>query len=151
MIALELLNVYISTEDRRLVRNIKRFRNLIKKFVRDVRSGTVKSDNDSDLLSILIKSDLYKDDEELLVDEVITFFGAGMKTIQTSTTNMLYFLMQNDDYLKQVCSETFPVIDKVKDNILEKLDYDAVMEFQDTAKIYSEVLRIQPPVSISSF
>ena len=75
------------------MRNVTRFRNLLKRFIKEVRAGQVKSENDSDLLSILIHSDLYRDDEDLIVDEIVTFFGAGMRTIQISTTNTLYYLL----------------------------------------------------------
>ena len=133
------------------MRNVTRFRNLIKRFIKEVRAGQVKSENDSDLLSILINSDLYRDDEDLVVDEIVTFFGAGMRTIQISTTNTLYYLLQNETLMKKVCEETFPVLEKVKANIIDGLDYDKVMEFNELAKIYSESLRIHPPVAISGF
>lgn len=133
------------------MRNVTRFRNLLKRFIKEVRAGQVKSENDSDLLSILINSDLYRDDEDLVVDEIVTFFGAGMRTIQISTTNTLCYLLQNENLMKKVCDETFPVLEQVKANIIEDLDYDKVMEFNELTKIYSESLRIQPPVAISGF
>ena len=46
--------------------------------------------------------------------------------------------------------EILPPVEKVKDNILEGLDYDTVMEFEYLHNCYSESLRIEPPFSFSS-
>jgi len=32
-------------------------------------------------MSILIESELFKNDDELIIDEIFTFFAAGMRTI----------------------------------------------------------------------
>ena len=45
--------------------------------------------------------------------------------------------------------EILPPVEKVKDNILEGLDYHTVMEFEYLHNCYSESLRIEPPASIS--
>jgi cytochrome P450 len=45
----------------------------------------------SDLMNILLETEFYqKNDDGLLIDEIITFFLAGMKTSQTTTTNLIY-------------------------------------------------------------
>jgi len=45
------------------------------------RSGKTKNYEQDDLISILLTSDLFKNDDELIKDEIVTFFLAGMKTI----------------------------------------------------------------------
>jgi cytochrome P450 len=43
-----------------------------------------------------------------------------------------------------------PFLDKVKDNLLNGLDYETVMEFQYLFQCYYESLRIEPPIAQSS-
>lgn len=55
---------------------------------------------------------------------------AGMKTIQISTTNLIYYLTKHPEYKEKLLKEILPPVEKVCDNIVEKLDYDTVMEFE---------------------
>ena len=80
----------------RYVRNCNSLRTTILKIINDRRNGKSHTYNDdSDLLSILLSTDFYKDQDDLMVDELITFFLAGMKTIQVSTTNLIYFMTKH--------------------------------------------------------
>ena len=64
--------------------------------INDRKSGASKSfSEESDLLSILIGTEIYKDHDELIIDEIITFFFAGMKTIQTTSANLIYYLAKD--------------------------------------------------------
>ena len=45
----------------------------------------------SDFLSLLLTDDLYKDDEELIKDELSTFILASSQTTATLISNTLYF------------------------------------------------------------
>jgi hypothetical protein len=49
--------------------------------IKDRRSGSTTAKLGVDLLSILTFSELYSEDEELILDELFGFFFAGMKTI----------------------------------------------------------------------
>jgi cytochrome P450 len=52
--------------------------------INDRRKGKTHSYNEdtADLLSILLETDFYqKNDDNLIIDEIFTFFFAGMKTI----------------------------------------------------------------------
>lgn len=57
------------------------------------------------------------------------FFMAGMKTIQVTTTNMIYYLTKNPEVKAKLMKEVLPPVEKVSDRIIEDLDYDTVMEF----------------------
>jgi cytochrome P450 len=115
------------------------------------RSGAKKSyDKSSDLLSILLASDIFHNEDELIKDEIVTFFLAGMKTIQVSTTNLIYYLQKHPEYKAKLLKEILPPVEKVKDNILEGLEYDTVMDFEYLRQCYSESLRIEPPAAIST-
>jgi len=86
----------MTSYDRRLARNIDRVRDMIRNQIKERRSGKTKSvDTHADLLSILIESEMYEKDDEMIIDEIFTFFLAGMRTIQVSTTNTIYHLLQN--------------------------------------------------------
>lgn len=52
-----------------------------------------------------------------------------MKTIQISTTNLIYFLTKHQNYKKRLLDEILPSVEKVHDNIVEGLDYETVIEF----------------------
>ena len=46
------------------------------------RSGAKKSyDSTADLMSILLTSGTFEGNDNLIIDEIVTFFSAGMKTI----------------------------------------------------------------------
>jgi cytochrome P450 len=78
----ELTRYAITPYDRRYKRNVMRFRAVLQKMIDDRRSGSQKSYGESsDLLSILLSSDVFHGEDELIKDEIVTFFLAGMKTI----------------------------------------------------------------------
>jgi cytochrome P450 len=60
---------------------------------------------------------------------MFVFFFAGMKTIQISTSNMIYYMEKHPEYKEKLLKEILPPVEKVKDNILQGLTYDTVQEF----------------------
>lgn len=48
----------------------------------------------ADLLSILLEDPLFKDDEEMIIDELITFFFAGSQTTAVSLSNLIMNAMK---------------------------------------------------------
>ncbi len=62
------------------------------------RSGVSLSERkDGDLLTILMSSEFYVNQDSMMIDEIFTFFLAGMKTIQVSTTNLIYYITKHKD------------------------------------------------------
>jgi hypothetical protein len=53
-----------------------------------------------------------------------------MKTIQVSTTNLIYYLTKHPEYKSKLLQEILPPVESVKDNIVDGLEYDTVMEFE---------------------
>lgn len=49
-----------------------------------------------------------------MIDELCTFFLAGMKTIQLTTANLIMYLTQNPDIKQRLLGETMPVVAKAK-------------------------------------
>ena len=75
-------------------------RSMFQEILNDRRSGKSKgahSDGSEDLLSILMSFEFYNGKDNEIVDELGTFFFAGMKTVQMTTANTLMFLAQNPD------------------------------------------------------
>lgn len=81
-----------------------------------------------------------------MIDEIFTFFIAGMKTIQVSTTNMFYYLHKHPEIKQKLLDQIRPPVQKVADDIVNGLDYDTVMEFDYLKACWYESLRIEPPV-----
>lgn len=72
-----------------------------------------------------------------------------MKTIQISTTNLIYYLTKHHEIKKKLLAEILPPLEKVKDNIVDNFDYDTVMEYEYLQQCYSEILRMEPPAANS--
>ena len=49
----------------------------------------------------------------------------------------------------KLLNEILPAVQQAKDNIVDNLDYDTVMDFDYLQKCFYEVLRIEPPVPVS--
>lgn len=64
----------------------------------------------------------------MVVDELITFFTAGMKTVQASTANLICYLDLNREIKQKLLAEIIPVVEAARDNIVEDLKYETVME-----------------------
>ena len=47
-----------------------------------------------------------------------------MRTIQISTTNTLYYLNMHPAYKQKLLDEVIPVVEKVKDNLLDGFTYE---------------------------
>jgi cytochrome P450 len=74
----------ILPQDRRYQRNVNRFKDLIKKMIADqlveLKDPTNKKAR-STMLGIMLESELFNNNYDEIIDEVITMFFAGMKTI----------------------------------------------------------------------
>lgn len=68
-------------------------------------------------MTILTGLDHYNQKDDLIIDEIITFFLAGMKTIQVSTTNLIYYLTKHQDIKAKLMEEILPPVAKASDNI----------------------------------
>ena len=100
-------------------------------------------------MDILITNDFYKDQDALIIDEIITFFAAGMKTIQLSTTNLIWYISKHAEFKHKLLAEILPAVEAVKDDIAQGLDYDTVMDFEYLHQCFYESLRIEPPANFT--
>jgi cytochrome P450 len=108
----ELTPYVIMPADRRYYRNVLAFRAVIQRMIDERRKKMSGSDNqENDMLLILIKTDFYKsNDDGAIIDEIITFFLAGFKTIQVSTTNLIYYLIKHPEIKLKLLDEVVPYV-----------------------------------------
>ena len=87
--------------------------------IEERRQGLSKSnfegDGQADLLGIFISNDLYKDDNEKIINESLAFLFAGTETIAISTTNLLFYLNQNPSCKEKLLAEIESVMKDKKD------------------------------------
>ena len=91
-----LQNFSIFPGELRYKRNADRIRNILSLMIEERRKTMSNSQTDqADLLSILIQNEFFESNDNLIVDELVTFFFAGMKTIQATTTNLIFHMEAN--------------------------------------------------------
>ena len=81
------------------------------------------------MLSIMMSTDFFIGHDNMIIDEIVTMFTAGMKTVQVSTTNLIYYLARHPEYKEKLLKEILPAVELVKNNIVDGLEYETVMEF----------------------
>lgn len=147
-----LLRFLLSSKDRRYKRNINRLRASIQKLIDGRRLKNSRNDNqdtNNDLLTILISSEFFKKDDNLVIDEMLTFFAAGMGTIRSTTTNLICYMAMNPTLKSQLLQEILPVVKEAKENIVDRLSYESVMDLDFLQRCVYETLRIEPPIPIT--
>lgn len=128
-------------------------RNLFQEIINDRKKGLSKSfeGDDSDLLSIMLRAPSMKGNDETVKSEMFSFFLAGMKTIQITTTNLFYYVEKHPEVKEKLLAEILPPCEKVgTENIKESLDYDTVTEFTYLANVFFETMRIEAPVATAN-
>jgi len=61
------------------------------------KNRTKENEDKGDLLSILLEDPLFKDDNDMITDEILTFFFAGSQTSAVALSNMIMNLMKHPD------------------------------------------------------
>jgi len=80
---------------------------------------------------------------------MVTFFFAGMKTVMTSTTNLILYLTRDLTLKNKLLSANEQVFSKLN-NIEKELDMEIAEEFEVARNFFYESLRIEPPVPVTS-
>lgn len=63
-----------------------------------------------DLISILLKDELFKDDFKMIIDESLTFFFAGSQSTGITTGNMIMYMLQSPEMFGKVKNEVNNII-----------------------------------------
>lgn len=106
-----------------------------------------------DLLGILIRSEVYGHDDNLTIDEILTFFFAGQKTIGVSTANLIMYLAQPKyhAYRDKLNEEVETILAPLESStsLVDDYTYDMAEEFEFMKMAYNESLRIEPSVEVT--
>lgn len=105
--------------------------------------------NAQDIVSILLQDVNYQNTDDI-IDDVFTMFFAGSKTVQTTTSNLITSCLFNPDVYKRLREEVDPLMDRVKDDIMTKMNLEDVEDLEYTKMCYMESMRIAPPAQSSS-
>lgn len=146
---------FILPSERDNLANAVAIRNTIRGIIQKRRKQPT---NGSDLLSMLLKDPLFSNDDEIMIDELLTIFFAGSQTTALGTSNLLFHLLQNPKYETQILDELNQVIvqpflsknPSVKYNICDLYDLEQIQSLEIFSNCFNESIRIQPPVTYSS-
>ena len=97
---------HISKQEKICLGNCRRIRAVIYEYVQKRKSGEKKSQvaEGVDLLSLFLSNrDIFTD--EVIVDEILDFFGAGTLTTQFATQTLMINVARRPDVLKKMRDE----------------------------------------------
>ena len=137
-----LRDMYVLPYEREILANCIEIRKVIKQIIKNRRAALLKDPNlkdKGDFLQILLDDETTRNDEELIIDECLTFFFAGSQTSNLSSTNLLYMLVKHPEYKDKILKELDQVIvqphfegkDK-QGQTVESLDILDLMNFENT-------------------
>lgn len=162
-----LRNMYILPYEREILANCLEVRKTIQQVV-DERRRDPNAKERGDFLQIILEDETTKDNNELIVDECLTFNFAGGTTSSVAGQNLIYLLCKHPHYFDQIRKEideqivqpylkaqvaagTLAPGQVVSDiELLDLLTFDNSGELTFFQQCYNEALRIQPPVNLSS-
>jgi len=103
----ELNPYYFQKYEKEILENCRLIRRL---FLDIVEKRRVEMKKDSyvekgDLLAMLLEDELFANDNEVIIDQCMTFFFAGSQTLFFSTSNLIMFVHQNPEQLEKIRSE----------------------------------------------
>lgn len=141
----------IGAFDKRCVRNVTRFRNFLLSIHDERKAGEKFFETDhGDMMSMLMKDELYKDKPEMIIDDVMGIFAAGMLTINISSSNVVMWQAYLPEVGKKLVAEIDSNLEPIADNLLEKFTIEVTEEFSYLLKCYHETLRTVPPAPITT-
>ena len=91
----EIMRFYISPSDRVLAGNQDQMRDYIRELIRVRRASLNERDNRSDLLSIMLNDPLFENNDEIILNESLSFFLAGSLAQASALSNTLSYFIQN--------------------------------------------------------
>lgn len=117
---------YYTKKDREFLKNCKTVRNFCEALVNERRKMDSSSNQEKDMLSILINDDSFKGRDSEIIDECITFFLAGSQTTKVANTNLLIYFTMNEKVETKLLAEINSLF-----NLKERHgDFDVVTIFE---------------------
>ena len=146
-------NIAITPLDKLFEKNAFILRNYIRKIITDRMNGITDGlavEGNKDIISMLLEDEIYKDDIDDIIDDIIVMFIAGSKTVQGTTTNFLGHYCSNEKLRKDFHAEVDPIIEQCKDDFVNKFTYEMTEDLVFVKNAYNEVMRIDTPFSVGS-
>ncbi|CDW71064.1 cytochrome p450 [Stylonychia lemnae] len=151
----ELYNQYISKQDRELVFNVDQGKNYILDLIKSKREQFAKTGKyeGDDLLSSLLQDELFQNDDQMIINECLTFFSAAAQTTAVSITNFLCYMAQNQQQEEKLRNELNTVLKnfgKENEKLVKELNMEIIEDFNYLKYCFYEAIRIEPPIALSS-
>lgn len=127
----ELLRFNIMKEDRELKQNSYLTRQFLHQIIKERRQGINKNslEHAEDLLTILLRDDLYSNNDEAIIDECMTFIIASTQTTSLAISNLLNYITINQAIRTKLQKEIDSIIPTCK-NILLDLTFESTDKFE---------------------
>ena len=99
-----LANWYILPHERDIKANAQAVRNVVRSVIDSRRKQKTKL-NGGDLLSIMLGDPMFSENDEVMIDELLTIFFAGSQTTANTTQNLILHLLQHPRYEQGILDE----------------------------------------------
>jgi cytochrome P450 len=103
-----ILDIYLTKYEREILANCKSVRTLIQGIITRRREAIERDPSlkdRGDFLTILLMDEMTKDDDELILDECLTFFFAGTQTSRISNSNLIFILVKHPEVGQKILDE----------------------------------------------
>ena len=117
----------ILSSDKYYFKNCLTIRSFIGSIIDEKKAA--KNPDASDVISLILQDENYQVTEDI-IDDVIVMFFAGSKTVQTATTNLISTMQFEPEEYERLRSEIDPFMDKVKGDIMGKMDLESLQELE---------------------
>lgn len=104
---------YFFPSEREILANCREIRKAIKQVVDKRRKEcevNPATRQKGDFLQILLEDETTRDNNELIIDECLTFFFAGTQTSNLTSQNLIYMLCKHPEYRDKILQELNDVV-----------------------------------------
>jgi len=144
-----LLNFSITAADRQHVRNSNALRGAVRDIIAETKAKGIEEG--TNLISVLLTDQYYLQDEERIIDEVLTLFAAGSQTVQMTTANLFVYISKDHRIRDLLNKEVDATLGPISDDFSGKFNNEVAQDLEYLGYCFLESLRIEPPVAISPF
>ena len=95
---------YIFPHERDIQANALAVRNVVRQVI-DTRRKQETEIGRGDLLSIMLGDPMFSENDEVMIDELLTIFFAGSQTTANATQNLILHLLQHPKYEQAILDE----------------------------------------------
>lgn len=141
--------------DREAVANATYLRDFIKSMIDQRREAMANSKevfDKGDFISILLEDELFKNDDNIMVDECFTFMGGTTQPTAINLGNILFRLTQYPEIKAKVREEMQMLLSNSTEDQdwRSKLTYEYISDLRYMTMVINESLRNDPPIELSA-